>query len=382
MNPEALATELESHDFDYFMSDMLDEIDDDKDKRQGSIIYDAMAPAATKLAEESLSLANIVRLTWTQTTNSEFLDWRAAERGASRQLATSTEVIAKFLDSDGSPISNVLVGDQFASVGEEPIFYHVKEVNADLTALLVADETGTRPNGYQGQILPVTPNDVLSWAEITSVAVPAKDDETDDHLRDRILSPDAYNAYGGNIADYLDMLSKIESVGAGQVYPTWRGGSTVKLVIVNNDLRAASDELLSQVKETIDPADAEGQGYGLAPIGHAVTVVAPTEVKVAIETTVSTATNTTLEAVKPQILAGIESYFDLRRKAWDDVNQKTGRGYSLTVYRSQILAEVMRVDGVINATLPVLNGGENDVVMVFNDKTSQLPVVGEVTLNE
>ncbi|MFC6262014.1 baseplate J/gp47 family protein, partial [Levilactobacillus fujinensis] len=356
MNPEALATELEAHDFDYFMNDMLDEIDDDKDKRQGSIIYDAMAPAATKLAEESLSLANIVRLTWTQTTNSEFLDWRAAERGASRQLATAAEVIAKFLDADGNPISNVAVSDQFASVGEEPIFYHVKEVNTDLTALLVADEIGTRPNGYQGQILPVTPNDALSWAEITSVAVPAKDDETDDHLRDRILSPDAYNAYGGNIADYLDMLSKIESVGAGQVYPTWRGGSTVKLVIVNNDLRAASPELLSQVKETIDPADAEGQGYGLAPIGHAVTIVAPTEVRVNIETTVSTATNTTLEAVKPQILAGIESYFDLRRKAWDDVNQKTGRGYSLTVYRSQILAEVMRVDGVINATLPVLSG--------------------------
>ncbi|WP_143463180.1 baseplate J/gp47 family protein [Levilactobacillus enshiensis] len=225
------------------------------------------------------------------------------------------------------------VGDQFASVGEEPIFYHVKEVNTDLTALLVADETGTRPNGYQGQILPVTPNDALSWAEITSVAVPAKDDETDDHLRDRILSPDAYNAYGGNIADYLDMLSKIESVGAGQIYPTWRGGSTVKLVIVDNDLRAASPELLSQVKEAIDPVDAEEQGYGLVTIGHAVTVVAPTEVKIAIETTVSTATITTLAAVKPQILAGIESYFDLRRKAWDDVNQKTGRGYSLTVYR-------------------------------------------------
>lgn len=381
MNPEALITELESHDFDYFMDSMLDEVSDGVDKRQGSVIYDAMAPAATLMAEQSLSMANIVCATYTQTAPGEFLDYRGPERGLARQTASTAQATAKFTDSDGNPISNVEVGDQFASVGEEPIFYHVTEVNEDLTALLVAEESGTRPNGYIGQILPVTPNDALSWAEVVSIDVPAKDDETDDHFRERLLSPDAYNAYGGNVADYVDMLSKIESVGAGQIYPVWQGGGTVKLVILNNDRRAASSELVKQVKELVDPTDVEGQGYGLAPIDHLVTVVAPTEVPISIETTITPDTSTTVDSLKTAIEAGIESYFAQRREAWDDIDKVTGRGYSLTVYRSQILTEIMKVEGVINATLPVLNGVESDVKMAFTNEASELPVVGEVTLN-
>lgn len=381
MNPELLAQELESHDFDYFMDSMLDDVSDDVDKRQGSIIYDALGPAATQLAEESLQMATVVRAAYTKTAPGEFLDYRAPERGTVRQAATTAQVLAKFLDSDGEAIGNVEIGDQFASVGEEPIFYHVTKVNDDLTAILTADEVGTAANGYLGQILPVTPNDSLTWAEITAVTVPAKDSETDDHLRERLLSPDAYNAYGGNVADYLDMLSNISDVGAGQVYPTWQGGGTVKLVIVNNDLRAASTSLIGQVKKTIDPVEFEGQGYGLAPIGHAVTVVAPTEVKIDIESTVTTDSQASVSSVETQIKAGIESYFAKRRETWDDVDKVTGRGYSLTVYRSQILSEIMRVEGVINATLPVLNGTESDVVMTFNDEVSELPVVGEVVLH-
>nr|WP_211089163.1 baseplate J/gp47 family protein [Lactobacillus sp. HBUAS51381] len=363
------------------MDSMLDDVSDDVDKRQGSIIYDALGPAATQLAEESLQMSGVIRAAYTKTAPGEFLDYRAPERGTVRQAATTAQVLAKFLDSDGSAIGNIEIGDQFASVGEEPIFYHVTRVNEDQTAILTTDEVGTAANRYLGQILPVTPNDSLSWAEITAVTVPAKDSETDDHLRERLLSPDAYNAYGGNVADYLDMLSKISDVGAGQVYPTWQGGGTVKLVIVNNELRAASASLLDQVKQNIDPVEFEGQGYGLAPIGHAVTVVAPSEVKVAIESTVTTDSQASVSSVESQVKTGIESYFAKRREAWDDVDKVTGRGYSLTVYRSQILSEIMRVEGVINATLPTLNGKESDVVMVFNDDVSELPVVGEVVLH-
>lgn len=381
MNPDELATELESHDFDYFMENMLEEVDESVDQRQGSIIYDALAPAATMLAQESLSMGNLVRSTYTSTAPGEFLDYKAPERGQSRQQATTAQVMAKFLDVDGNPVTSVEVGDQFASLGDEPVFYHVTKLNEDLTADMLAEETGTRPNGYLGQVLPITPNDSLSWAEVMSVSVPAKDAETDDHLRERLLSPDAYNAYGGNVADYLDMLSKIEDVGAGQVYPVWQGGGTVKLVIVNNELRGASELLVKQVKQTIDPLEFEGQGYGLAPIDHKVTIVAPAEVKVNIESTVMTDSSTSVSGVEGAIKAGIESYFAKRREAWDDVDKVTGRGYSLTVYRSQILSEIMKVDGVINATLPTLNGMESDVAMTFNNEVSELPIVGEVTLH-
>lgn len=381
MNPETLATQLESQDFDYYMDKMLDRVPETTDQREGSIIYDALAPAASVMAEQALQMATIVRQTYTATAIGEFLDPRAIEHGTTRQTATATQALAKFTDGDGQPVTSVHVGDQFASLGDEPIFYHVQVINADLTGVLVADVVGTGPNSYRGQVLPVTPNDSLSWAEIIDVPVPARDAETDDHLRERLLSPDAYNSYGGNISDYQDMLSKIEDVGAGQIYPAWQGGGTVKLVIVNNDLRAASSTLLKSVKETIDPSDASGEGYGLTPIGHQVTVVAPTELVIDVATTVDVDSQITVAAVQTQIESGIADYFKQRRTDWDNVDKTTGRGYKLTIYRAQILTEIMKVAGVVNASLPRLNGTDSDVVMTFNNETSQLPVVGTVTLN-
>ena len=41
----------------------------------------------------------------------------------------------------------------------------------------------------------------------------------------------------------------------------------------------------------------------------------------------------------------------------------------------------MSVDGVINASVPVLNDTDGDVALTFNNQTSQLPILGEVVLD-
>lgn len=53
----------------------------------------------------------------------------------------------------------------------------------------------------------------------------------------------------------------------------------------------------------------------------------------------------------------------------------------MTIYRSKILSRVMMLEGVANATMPRLNGKDEDLQLVFNNTTSQLPVLGEVTVN-
>ncbi|WP_279080915.1 baseplate J/gp47 family protein [Lactobacillus apis] len=382
MNPDELAANYMAEDFEYWLNLMLDNVpDDDIDQREGSIIYDAVAPAAMVMAQQSLSLANIVKQTYIKTAQGQFLDYRAAEHGTARYAATQTEVKAKFLDSDGNPINNVQIGDQFASIGETPIFYTVKKINDDLTGELTADEPGTAANSYIGQILPVTSNDSLSWAEITEIVAPARDEETDDHLRDRLLRADDWIAYGGNITDYLAMLSKISEVGAGQVYPVWNGAGTVKLVIVDNNLMPASADLVKKVKNIIDPTNNESQGYGLAPIDHQVTVVAPTPLTVNIAATVNIDGTHGADIVKAKIKTAIEEYFKLLRQSWNSIDAKTGRGYSQTIYRSKILSQIMMVDGVINASVPTLNGTDQDIALVFNNQTSQLPILGEVVLD-
>lgn len=381
MNPNDLADELEAQNYDYWLNLMLDNVPNDIDKREGSIIFDAVAPAAMVSAQQSLSLANILRETYIKTAQGEFLDYRAIEHGTSRYKATNAEVKAKFNDDDGNP-ANVEVGDRFANIAESPIFYTVIKVNGDGTAEMQAEESGTSANSYLGQVLPVTPNDSLAWAEITEVTIPARDEETDDHLRARLLNSNSWVAYGGNVADYLDMTSKIHDVGATQVYPTWDGAGTVKLVILDNDLMPASSTLVKKVKEEIDPEDKETQGYGLAPIDHRVTVTAPETFEVNIAMNVTIADSANIDTIKVNIKTSLEEFFKSLRKDWDTVNPTVGRGYSMTIYRSKILSRVMTLEGVANATMPQLNGKDEDLQLVFNNTVSQLPVLGEVTINE
>ena len=380
MNPNDLANELEAQNFDYWLNLMLDNVPNDIDKREGSIIYDAVAPAAMVSAQQSLSLANILRETYIKTAQGEFLDYRAVEHGTSRYAATNAEVKARFNDDDGNPV-NVEVGDRFASIAESPIFYTVVKANNDGTAEMQAEEAGTSANSYIGQVLPVTPNDNLAWAEITEVTIPARDEETDDHLRTRLLNSNSWVAYGGNVADYLDMTSKIHDVGATQVYPTWDGAGTVKLVILNNDLMPASQTLIKKVKEEIDPEESTTQGYGLAPIDHRVTVVAPEAFEVNITMNVTIAENANIDTIRTNIKASLEELFKSLRRDWSTIDSVNGRGYKLTVYRSKVLSRVMTLENVTNATMPQLNGKDEDLQLVFSNTTSQLPVLGEVTIN-
>lgn len=382
MSPNELIAEFQSKDYDYFLRKMLDAVPDNVDKREGSIIYDALAPAALVMGQQSLDMANVIKETYIKTASGEFLDYRAIEHGTSRYPATQTEAKAKVLNDKKEPLDNVQIGDKFASIGDSPIFYAVTKINDDLTVELTAEVKGSSANSYIGQILPVTPNDLLSWAEITEITAPARDVESDDHLRARLLSSQSWIAYGGNVADYLDMTSKIDEVGAAQIYPTWNGGGTVKVVILNNDLMPASASLVQKVKNTLDPEDKQAEGYGLAPIDHAVTVTAPEELIVNVDISVKLDDTKATRYVKDSITKAVEGYFQSLRKDWADINQKLGRGYQETIYRSKILSQVMLTEGVVNAKLPSLNGRDADIDLVFTNSKSQLPVVGTVTINE
>jgi Uncharacterized homolog of phage Mu protein gp47 len=382
VSPNELIAEFQSKDYDYFLRKMLDAVPDNVDKREGSIIYDALAPAALVMGQQSLDMANVVKETYIKTASGEFLDYRAIEHGTSRYPATQTEAKAKVLNDKKELLDNVQIGDKFASIGDSPIFYAVTKINADLTVELTAETAGSSANSYIGQILPVTPNDLLSWAEITEIIAPARDVESDDHLRARLLSSQSWIAYGGNVADYLDMTGKIDEVGAAQIYPTWNGGGTVKVVILNNDLMPASASLVQKVKNTLDPEDKQAEGYGLAPIDHAVTVTAPEKLIVNIDISVKLDDTKVVRYVKDSITKAIEGYFQSLREDWSDINQRLGRGYEQTIYRSKILSQVMLIEGVVNAKLPSLNGKDTDIDLIFNNAKSQLPVVGTVTINE
>ena len=96
---------------------------------------------------------------------------------------------------------------------------------------------------------------------------------------------------------------------------------------------------------------------------------------------VTIAENANIDTIRTNIKASLEELFKSLRKDWSTIDSVTGRGYKLTVYRSKILSRVMTLEGVTNATMPQLNGKDEDLQLVFTNTTSQLPVLGEVTVN-
>lgn len=65
----------------------------------------------------------------------------------------------------------------------------------------------------------------------------------------------------------------LRGVGGVKVTPVWKGGGTVKLTIVDGNFNAPIEGEIAKIQQVIDPQK-RGLGYGIAPVGHKVTVEA------------------------------------------------------------------------------------------------------------
>lgn len=379
MSPKELAAEIQKMDYEWFLDEVLDRVPDNMDTRQGSIIYDAVAPASYVMAQLAMKLSDATMQTFTQTATGQFLDYKAEERGMSRVKATQAEAVGKFIDEMGEPLVPS-VGDRFASIGEEPVYYIVTEVSDVAgTATLVADTAGEVGNSYTGRILPLSAISRFGDAEIAEITIPARDEETDDELRERLIRSNGVIKFGGNVADYIDFVTSMDDVSGVQVFPTWNGGGSVKVTILNNQFLAPSKELIAKVQARIDPMDSRGNGYGIAPVGHTVTVVAPDNFVVDVAAQVETESSVTIEDVRAAIEEAVALYFDSVRKKWGDMSEDE-RTYSTTLYRSQIIVALLSLDGVVNVNGVKFNGSEEDLTLQTDAKTQQLPILGKVVI--
>ena len=94
--------------YEELMEKKLDRIDDRRDKRQGSLIYDA-----AETAQFYADLDLLADRTFADTAVGEDLTRRAAERGMLRKGAVKATFYGRFLDADGAvyPVEN---GTRFA----------------------------------------------------------------------------------------------------------------------------------------------------------------------------------------------------------------------------------------------------------------------------
>ena len=75
---------------------MLDRIPEGLDKREGSILYNALAPTAIELQNAYIEMDTILDLTYIDTTEGEYLTKKCHERGIDRITATNAIVKGVF----------------------------------------------------------------------------------------------------------------------------------------------------------------------------------------------------------------------------------------------------------------------------------------------
>lgn len=80
-----------------------------------------------------------------------------------------------------------------------------------------------------------------------------------------------------------------------------------------------SSQLIEKVQTAIDPEVNGGEGLGLAPIGHRVTIEAATGTTVNVAFTLTRESSTGWETVKAAVEVAIQRYFDNLIAAWRTV---------------------------------------------------------------
>ena len=341
---------------------MLDRIPDNMDKREGSIIYDALASAAIEFQLMYIEQGIFMDESFADTASREYLIKRASERGITPEPATNAILKGVF-----TPATVDVLNERF-SCGE--INYIAVEKITDGEYKMQCEIAGVDGNTNFGQLIPVEYIEGLETANLTEILIPGEDEEDTEVFRERYFESIELQSFGGNIADYKQKTTSLYGVGDVKVTPVWNGGGTVKLTIINSEFKAPSTELIETVQNEIDPIGHSGQGMGLAPIGHVVTVVGVDSTIVNIDCNITYQAGWSWEAAKNYILNNIEQYFHDLRKTWVESE-------NLIVRISQVESKILASEGVLDVSGTTLNGSSSNLIL----DADVIPVRGSVNGN-
>lgn len=377
--------ELLTYTFDYLMQMALAMIPDTMDKREGSIIYDALAPACYQIAEFYLELWQAYQNTFVGTAEGEYLDLKAAERGIARNPATPARKRLDAQDDEGNPVEGIETGSRFSTPNDsEPLIYavvepYVETIAAVTGAYVVECETpGVAGNNYAGEVLSLQNIAGLATATVSTLLTPGQDVEDDDSFKERFYNDVKQQSYGGNRSEYREWVLGIAGVGDCQIYPVWDGGGTVKVSIVDAQHNPCSTEFITRVKNALDP-EPYGTGLGLAPIGHTVTVVTPTEVTTDVKVTLTLGAGYQKQDVESEVIKQVKAQIEEVKKQWGNYD-KTTWAYSVVLYTARLISSIVSIQGIINVPSIKINTLEQDLTYTQNATTQELPKVGEVTV--
>lgn len=332
---------FEDKTFENIMDELLSNVDETVDTREGSIIYDACAPIALEIEQLYSDIGLVLDECFADTASYYYLIKRAAERGIFVKEGTKAQLkVSVEPDQD-------INGMEF-SVGEYT--YNGLDGAVDGYRIIECTEAGVDGNNLSDDIIPIS-DATGSIEAITAVAVyvAGTNDEDEESLRKRYFDSFVNVAFGGNKAEYKQKADGFETVYGCKVYPAWNGGGTVKLKILGTDYKAASSSVIAKIQQAFDPTQ-DGTGAGIAPIDHIVTVDTVTEIPINLNMTIAYTTGFSWADISARFTTAFEAYLLELRKTWEN-------NANLIVRIGQIESILLDFECVDNVTSVSINGG-------------------------
>lgn len=350
--------------YESILSRMLDRVPDTLDKREGSIIYDALAPAAAELQLAYIEADLILNETFADTASRPYLIKRAAERGVVPTKATNAVLRGEF--DVNIPIGSRFYLNDLTYIAVEKIENNVFKLKCE-----VAGSTG---NMNYGILTPFEYIEDLNHAELTALLIPAEDEEETESFRRRYFASLESQAFGGNISDYKEKTNNIQGVGGVKVYPAFNGGGTVKLVLIDSSFNKPTVELINEVQAKIDP-NGTGSGVGIAPIGHRVTVGGVTDVIIDVSLNITYQAGWKWQDIISKVNLAIDQYFLELRKSWEST-QSLNYNEGLVIRISQIETRMLALEGILDVSGTKLNNVVNNLVLSVDEIPKRGVVIG------
>ena len=276
------------------------------------------------------------------TADPEYLEQHCALRGITRRAATKATGTMTFTGQNGAVVPAGTQARDLAGVSyqtTDSVTLAGADDNATGSAPCEAVEAGALPDlDSEPVTLMAAPSGVQSSALITLAG--GTDAEDDATLLARLLDYMRNPPSGGTAADYRRWAQEVPGVADAQVYPLRQGAGTVDVVITGTD-GIPGEDIVEACQAHIDAE---------RPVTALVTVYAPIPLSVDMTLKIRVENAATLESLRPDIRAALESEIDSLRP-----------GDPLTL--SRCAAEVSGLSGVADVviTVPAANVQTTDL---------------------
>lgn len=360
---------FEDMTYEHIVEEIITRIQTDHpnlDTREGSMLFNAIAPTAMELAIAYWNLDNVLNESFADTASREYLFKKCDEMGIDTEQfeATYGEFNGEFdvQVSDGSRWNLDLYN--YTVIG------YIGQNDADTDGntyynyRLRCETAGSAPNSLRGNLTPIdNPTIKYEHAAITDILGEGRDESTDEQIKTTYFDYVKNTATDGNVAQYERWCEEYDFIGAYKIDPLWNGANTVRVFILSeSNLPIDKDEpdnLVDKFQEYLDP-NSTGMGDGVAPIGAIVTVDTGTAKTINVAGTITLVSGHTEEEAKEEITAAITSYFS------DLAFNK------LTVSYMAVGSAVLSCPSVSTLNNLTLNSGTGDITMT----EYEVPVLG------